>query len=170
MRLRSLIPALVCAVLIAPPARAQTSNPWVISTPVTITQPMEVQDVVILTGGDLLVSNVPEPGFRIAGNFTVTGTGHARFAQSVVKVMSAFNGQYALAVAGSGVLTIDHCSYQVPAGVQYALVSAENGRVDFSDSDCSFLQFVAAGQSEFTAERLERPCSNASSRTTHPFR
>lgn len=154
MRLRSLIPAVVCAVLIAPAARAQTPNPWVISTPVAVTQPMEVQDVVIVSGGDLLVSSVPEPGFRIAGSFTVTGTGRARFTQSVVKVMSTFNGQYQLAVAGSGVLTVDHCTYSVPAGVQHALVSAESGRIEVSDSDCSFLQFVAAGQSEFTAERL----------------
>ncbi len=145
----------VFVLVVATSAGAQTPSPWVIATPVTITQPTEVGDVVIVSGGDLVVTGVPEPGFRIAGSFTVTGTGRARFTQSIVKVMSTFNGQYQLAVAGSGLLTVDHCTYSVPAGVQHALVSAENGRIDVSDSDCPFLQFVAAGQSEFTAERLD---------------
>ncbi len=155
MRLSKLVPVLLFAAFAGPAAAAQASAPWIISTPVTVTQPTEVGDVVIVSGGDLLITGVPEPGFRMAGSFTVTGTGRARFTQSVVKVMSTFNGQYQLAVAGSGLLTIDHCTYSVPAGVQHALVSAESGRIEVSDSDCSFLQFVAAGQSEFTAERLD---------------
>jgi hypothetical protein len=130
------------------------ANPWVINTPVIITTPTDVGDVIVVAGGSLTVQNVPEPGLRISGNLVVTDNGLAEFTNSVIQVMSTYHGQYALLAMGQGVIRITGCDYRIPNGVQHALIAWENGRVDLQNSDFSFAQFIASGQATLTASQL----------------
>lgn len=130
------------------------ADPWIISTPVTVTDAMSVGDIVVVSGGSLEVSNVPEPGFQISGNISVVGTGSVLLSDSVIRVMSEYNGQYALAAADNGTITISGCDYKVPSGVQHAIFSTGDAHVDIADTDFDFLQFIAAGASRITASRL----------------
>ena len=139
---------LVCA------CGAFATDPWIISTPVTITQPTAVGDVVVVSGGSLEVRNVPAPGFQLSGNLWVTGTGSAVFDDSVIRIMSRYNGQYALAATDNGTITVSGCDYKVPSGVQHAILSTDNAHVDISDTDFDFVQLMAAGASAITASRL----------------
>jgi hypothetical protein len=109
----------------------------------------------VVAGGSLTVQNVPEPGFRIFGNLVVTDDGVADFNNSVIKVMSTYHGQYALLAMGQGVIRIAGGSnYQIPNGVQHALIAWENGRVDIRNSDFTFAQLIASGQATLTASQL----------------
>ena len=130
------------------------ANPWVIDGPEIITTPMDVGDVMVVAGGSLTVQNVPEPGFRISGNLVVADNGVADFNNSVIKVMSTYHGQYALLAAGQGVIRITGSNYQIPNGVQHALIAWENGRVELQNSDFTFAQLIATGQGTLTASQL----------------
>ncbi|MGE5236071.1 MAG: hypothetical protein ACM3O7_06975 [Acidobacteriota bacterium] len=139
-------------VLAGPVAGAQ--QPWVISGPVTVTQPVEVGDVLVVSGGSLTVTGVPEPGFRLAGNLAVVGDGRATFADSVVEIESTYHGQYSLAAVDQGTLAISRCQLVVPRAVQYALVSSGSAHVVVEDSDFGSAQLVATGTGTLEASRL----------------
>lgn len=124
-----------------------------IAEPVTVTEPVSVGDVIVAGGGSLTVKGVGEPGFQLSGNLWVLD-GAAEFTDSVIQVMSAYHGQYAVATAGHSTLTIARCDYRVPTGVQHGLVPAENSRIEVRDSDFQFVQLVPVQNGTLVAERL----------------
>ena len=137
------------------PAATAADPPWIISQPTTVTAPMDVGDVIVVDGGSLTVTGVPEPGFRLSGNLFVVGHGEVRLADSVVQVMSVYHGQYAVLASENGRITIERCDYRVPSGVQHALVAMGSGSVTITDTTFGFVQFVATGQGSLDAERLD---------------
>ncbi len=148
------VAAAVLAIALALPAMA-VDSPWIISTPVTVSSPMDVGDVIVASGGSLTVTGVPDPGFRLSGNLWVIGTGEARLADSEIQVMSVYHGQYAVAAAESGRLTVERCDYRVPSGVQHALVALGSSTVTIADTTFGFVQFVAMEKASLVAERLD---------------
>ena len=111
-----LIPASCCGVFLAlalPSPAAAPNEPWIISQPVTVTAPRDVGDVIVVDGGSLTVTGVPEPGFRLSGNLLVVGHGEVHFADSVVQVMSVYHGQYAVVASEHGRITVERCDYRV---------------------------------------------------------
>ncbi len=153
IRLLAACLALLLAPALAVPAVA--GQPWVITTPVTVTAPIEVGDVLVGDGGSLTVSGVPAPGFRLAGNLVVVGHGQVMFTDSVVQVMSTFHGQYAVIAGDEGTLTIERCDYRVPNAVQHAIIATGTARVTIADTTFPSVQLLATGQGALDAERLD---------------
>jgi len=129
-------------------------DPWIITSPVNVVEPMDIEDVIVTDGGSLIVTGVQEPGFRLSGNLIVSGSGSVEFRDSVVQVLSTYHSQYTMLVAGQGTLTIDHCDYRVPNGVQHGIMVVQNGHVGIQDSNFGGMQLVAGGQATLTASRL----------------
>ncbi len=104
-------------------APAGAGEPWYITGPVAVRQPMEVGEVVVLDGGELLVEDVDEPGFRLGGNLWVLGTGRVVLRRSVVRVQSSYHGQFTVVAFNGGSVEVEECDYRVPSGVQHALAA-----------------------------------------------
>jgi len=115
---------------------------------------MEAGDIVVVSGGSLEVLDVPDPGFKLSGNISVVGTGSLIMTNSVIKIMSIYNGQYSLAAAEEGTITVTGCDYSVPMGVQHAMFATDNGVINIHDTDFGFIQLIAAGNSTIKGERL----------------
>lgn len=135
-------------------AQPHSAGPWIIDHPVTVTAPMDVGDVIVVTGGSLVVTGVPEPGFRITGNLVAGGTGQVRLHGSVIQFMSVYHGQYALIAAENSSVTVAGCDYRVPNSVQHALVAAGESVVEVRDTDFDAVQFAASVDGTFRAARL----------------
>jgi hypothetical protein len=148
------LPTLAIALALAAPATA-VDNPWIISTPVTVTAPMDVNDVIVTDGGSLTVTGVPDPGFRLFGNLLIVGHGVVHLADSVVQIMSVYHGQYLVIASDQGRLTIERCDYRVPNGVQHALVATGSATVTITDTTFGFAQLVASANGVIDAERLD---------------
>ena len=133
---------------------ASAADPWVVTTPVALTLPTELGDVVVVSGGVLHISGVAAPGVRLAGNLLAVGTGRVVIEDSVVRIESVFHGQYAVVASDDASLEISGCDYRVTRGVQHGLISAGNAVVDVRDTDFGDVQLIAAETSRFTAERL----------------
>lgn len=128
---------------------------WVIDRPVEVSEPVEVGDVIVVSGGSLTVIGVPEPGFRLAGNLFVLGSGVAQLTDSVVRVMSTFHGEFAVAAGEQGRITVSGCDYQVPSGVQHALLAVGEAHLTVRDTDFGFVQFLAGEHGTIRASRLD---------------
>lgn len=133
---------------------AQAADPWIIDRAVTVTSPMDVGDVIVVSGGSLIVSGVPEPGFRVSGDLIASGNGHVHLQSSVVRFMSAYHGQYALIAAENSSITITNCDYRVPGSVQHGLIAYGAGTVSVRDTDFDAVQLVAAKNGTLRAARL----------------
>ncbi len=133
---------------------AAATDPWIISTEVEITEPTELGDVIIVNGGSLTARDVPDPGVRIAGSVWVVGDGRLSFDGSVIRILSTYHGQYALAGVDHSRIEMKDCDYRVPAGVQHGLVVAGEAQLILEDTDFDFVQLVSAGTSAITARRL----------------
>lgn len=138
---------------IAGPARAD--DPWIITTPVTITQPTDLGDVIVASGGRLTVENVPDPGVRLTGNLMVVGHGSVVLKDSVIQFMSTYNGQYVFVVTDDGSALISGCDYRVPNRVQHALFAGGRGSIEITGTDFGNVQLVAAEDSHIEATRLD---------------
>lgn len=155
MNFRSLfIRALFPITVLAASQTALAEDPWIISSPVTVSEPLEVGDVLVVSGGSLVVSGVPEPGFQLSGDLIVVADGSAEFRESVIQVLSTHHGQYALIATEQGTILIDHCDYRVSNNVQHALIAHANAIVEVRDSDFSFIQLLAIGEGRLIASRL----------------
>lgn len=130
------------------------TEPWIIDRAVTITEPTDVGDVVVVSGGSLVVTGVPEPGFRVSGNLIAIGNGEVRLLSSMISFLSVYHGQYALIAADNSSVTITNCEYRVPASVQHGLVAYGSGRVSVRDTDFGSVQLVAARNGNLQAARL----------------
>jgi len=133
---------------------AAATDPWIISTEVEIIEPTELGDVIIVNGGSLTARDVPDPGVRIAGTVWVVGDGQLIFDRSVIRFLSTYHGQYALAGVDHSRIEVKDCDYRVPAGVQHGLVVAGEAQLIIEDTDFDFVQLVSAGTSAITARRL----------------
>ena len=89
-----------------------------VTTPVALTQPAELGDVVVASGGVLHILGVPEPGVRLAGNLWAVGTGKVVIESSVVRIESVYHGQYAVIASDAASLEISGCDYRWTRGVQ----------------------------------------------------
>ena len=148
-------PRVVLLLLLSPTPTAVADEPWVITTPVEVTSPIDVGDVIVAGGGRLVVRDLPEPGLRVSGNLVALGDGEIRLERSVIQFMSVYNGQYALAALEQGRVTVDSCDYRVPSGVQHALFAADDAVAVVRDTDFDFMQLLAANRALLTAERLD---------------
>ncbi len=52
---------------------AIAAEPWIITGDVVITEPMDVEDIIVALGGSLTVRDLPEPGLRVTGNLWAVG-------------------------------------------------------------------------------------------------
>lgn len=129
-------------------------DPWIITTPVLITEPTEVGHVILLTGGSLTVRDVPEPGLRVSGHIWATGDSQIHFVGSVIQFMSVFHGQYALVGVDDSRIDVVDCDYRVPNGVQHALFTGGNAELVVEDTDFDFVQLLSAHTSRMEARRL----------------
>lgn len=134
---------------------AHAQQPLYVDTNVIITEPMEVGNVVVASGGSLLVANVGPPGFRIDGSLLAEGTGQVAFQSSTVEIESAYHGQYIVLAVDQASITINNCTYRVPAGVQHAIVAAGSAQVTISDSTFDPVQLAAAQSGTMHASRLD---------------
>ncbi len=151
--------ACACLAFVLPPvpavSAAAAGPPWIITTPVTVTAPMDVGDVVVADGGSLTVTGVQDPGFRLAGNLLVVGHGRVVLADSVVQVVSVFHGQYAVMASDESTLIVERCDYRVPNGVQHAIIATGSSHVTITDTNFPSVQLIANAQGALDAERLD---------------
>ncbi len=136
------------------PGTAVAGEPWYITGRVVVHEPMEVGDVLVLDGGELLVEDVGEPGFVVEGNLWAVGTGRIVLRQSVISIMATFHGQYSTAAANGGHVEVAECTYRVPNRVHHGLV-AFGGTMELHDTEFDFVQFVSGSGGRVVAERLD---------------
>ena len=141
------------AAAVAGPAAA--AGPWIVTSAVTITEPAELGDVIVVGEGVLRVTGVGDPGARFAGNVIAMDGGRVTFEDSVIRFMSVYHGQYALVAWRGGEVSVRRCDYRVPSGVQHGIFAGEDGRVTLEDGDFGFVQLVPTGSSVMTARRLD---------------
>jgi len=146
------VPALLVAVTVATVAGA--ADPWIITDQVVISEPTRVGDVIVLGHGSLTVRGVPEPGLEVAGNLWALGSSTILLSDSVIRVESVYNGQYALVGADDARLEVTGCDYRVPSGVQHALLVAGDAELVVADTDFGDVQLITANSSRLEATRL----------------
>lgn len=150
----SKLSAVIVIAAVAWASVASADEPWIITTPVVVTEPIDVGHVILVAGGSLTVRDVPEPGFRVSGHIWATGDSQVRFERSVIQFMSVFHGQYALVGVDNSRIDVVGCDYRVPNGVQHALFSGGNAKLVVEDTDFDFVQLLSAHTSRMEARRL----------------
>lgn len=133
---------------------AAAQEPWIITTPVTVTEPQELGEVIVFGSGELRVEGVPEPGVRFAGNVIALSGGRILLEDSVIRFESTYHGQYALVAFDGGEVQVSGCDYRVPSGVQHGIVTGGDGRAVLQDTEFGFVQLVSSGTSSIEARRL----------------
>lgn len=151
---RRAVTAGLAAAVLAASSAAAVDDPWIIASPVVITEPTELGQVILVNGGSLTVRDVPEPGLRVAGSIWATGESSVRFERSVIRIMSVFHGQYALAGIDDARIEVVDCDYRVPAAVQHALIVAGDAEATVRDTDFGDVQLISAERASFEAARL----------------
>lgn len=135
----------------AVPVTAQTPDPWVITGSQTITEPMEVGDVIVIENGSLLVDGVPAPGLVLSGNLWAVDNAVIELRDSVVRFASTYHGQYSLAGVDAAQITVDGCDYRVTDGIQHGLVVGGNASLDIRGSQLSSVQLSAIDTATISA-------------------
>jgi len=130
------------------------AEPWIITGNVVITEPMDVEDVVVAGNGSLTVRDLPEPGFRVTGNLFAVGNASIRLENSVIQFMNAYHGQYALAGIEKTTIEVVGCDYRIPNQVQHALIIFGEGELIVEDTDFGDVQLISAGDARLRASRL----------------
>lgn len=160
MRLRRtprVLGVIVAAAILGTPAVASagpTDDPWYISTQVTITEPTDVGNVILVGNGRLVVDGVADPGLRVTGNLWATGSSTVVLRDSVIQFMSTYHGQYSLAAADGASVEIAGCDYRVPHHVQHSLVAAGSSTIEVHDTGFGDVQLLAGDNGVLRAERL----------------
>jgi len=130
-------------------------NPWYITDRVTVTQPMEVGDVIVAGSGELIVEDVPEPGFSVTGDLWVVQSGRAELRNSVIRFMNTYHGQYSLVAGGDATVLVEGCDYRVPNHVHHGLLAVENASLTLRDTGFDPVQLVVLGDGRLLAQRLD---------------
>ncbi len=131
-------------------------EPWIILGDEVITEPVELGDVIVAGNGSLTIRDVPEPGLRMSGSLWAANSARVTLDSSVIRFLSTFHGQYALAAVENAQVDIVGCDYAVPSGVQHALVAAGNASLVVSDTDFGegSHQLITANNARLDAARL----------------
>ncbi len=140
--------------LVVVPVSAPADEPWVITTPVVVTEPAELGEIIVWEGGSLTVVGVPEPGLRLSGHIWVAENGLLQLIDSVIEFKSIYHGQYSLVAADRASVVVDGCTYRVTPGTQHALIAAGDAELRISDSDLTEIQLLTMDRGRLTAERL----------------
>ena len=152
-------PVLPPAVRNGPPrprtATLRSSEPWIITSRVVVTRPMEVGDIIVAAGGELIVRDVGDPGLSITGNLWVAQTGRAELLNSTIRFMSIYNGQYVLAAADESTVLVDGCRWLVPNHVHHGLLAVGNASLTLRDTDFDDVQLMAFHHGRLVAQRLD---------------
>ena len=133
---------------------ASAAEPWIISGDVVITEPMDVDDVIIAGAGSLTVRDLPEPGLRITGNLWAVGNASIRLENSVIQFMSTYHGQYVLAGIDDARIEVVGCDYRIPNGVQHGLVVGGEAEMVIEDTDFADVQLVSLNTARLIGRRL----------------
>ena len=64
---------------------ALAAEPWIITGDVVITEPMDVEDIIVALGGSLTVRDLPEPGLRVNGNLWAVGNASISLEEPVLE-------------------------------------------------------------------------------------
>jgi hypothetical protein len=143
---------MITALLACLPASA--AEPWIITDDVVITEPMEVEDIIVALEGSLTVRDVPEPGLRVTGSIYAVHSSSIRFENSVIQFMNTYHGQYALAGIENSTIEVVGCDYRIPNQVQHALLIFGDGELRVEDTDFGDVQLISAGAARLVASRL----------------
>jgi hypothetical protein len=130
-------------------------EPWVIVDDVVISEPMEVEDVIVALGGSLTVRDLPDPGLRVTGSIFAVNDASIRFENSVIQFMNTYHGQYALAGIENSTIEVVGCDYRIPNQVQHALIIFGRGEMLVEDTDFGDVQLISAGNARLSASRLD---------------
>ena len=133
---------------------APADDPWIITGDVVITEPMDVEDVIVAGNGSLTVRDLPEPGLRVTGNLFAVGNASIRLENSVIRFMNSYHGQYALAGIETTTIEVVGCDYRIPNQVQHALIIFGDGELVVEDTDFGDVQLISAGDARLRASRL----------------
>jgi hypothetical protein len=133
---------------------AFAEDPWIIVDDVVITEPTEVEDIIVALDGSLTVRDVPEPGLRVTGSIYAVNNASITFENSVIRFMSTYHGQYALAGTAQATIEVIDCDYRIPNQVQHALIIFGDGQMVVEDTDFGDAQLISAGTARLSASRL----------------
>jgi hypothetical protein len=131
-----------------------SAEPWVITDDVLITEPTDVEDIIVALDGSLTVRDVPEPGLRVTGSIYAVHNARIRFENSVIQFMNTYHGQYALAGIENSTIEVIGCDYRIPNQVQHALLTFGSGEMVVEDTDFGDVQLISAGTANLSASRL----------------
>jgi hypothetical protein len=153
MRSAMLVPFLTAAFTLAC-VSAFSAEPWVITGDVVITEPTEVEEIIVALDGSLTVRDVPEPGLRVTGSIYAVNSASIRFENSVIRFMNTYHGQYALAGTEQATIEVIECDYRVSNQVQHALIIFGDGEMVVEDTEFGDVQLISAGTARLSASRL----------------
>lgn len=131
-----------------------SAEPWIITDDAVITEPTEVEDIIVALDGSLTVRDVPEPGLRVTGSIYSVHNASIRFENSVIQFMNTYHGQYALAGIENSTIEVIGCDYRIPNQVQHALIIFGDGEMVVEDTDFGDVQLISAGNARLVASRL----------------
>jgi hypothetical protein len=97
---------------------AFATEPWIVVGDLVITEPTEVEDIIVALNGSLTVRDVPEPGLQVTGTLFAVGNASIRLENSVIQFMSTYHGQYALFGIEESTIEVIGCDYRIPNQVQ----------------------------------------------------
>jgi hypothetical protein len=146
--------AMIIVVLTVSVEPAMAVDPWIITGDVVVSEPMDVGDVIVVGGASLTVLDVGEPGFQVTGNLWAIGDGHIRLEGSVIRFLSTYHGQYALAGVDRALIEVVDCDYRIPNQVQHGLVIGGEAEMLIEDTDFGDVQLIPLGTAKMTARRL----------------
>lgn len=133
---------------------AHSAEPWVITGDVVITEPTEVEEIIVALDGSLTVRDVPEPGLRVTGSIYAVHSASIRFENSVIQFMNTYHGQYVLAGTEQATIAVIDCDYRIPNQVQHALIIFGDGQMVVEDTEFGDVQLISAGNARLSASRL----------------
>jgi hypothetical protein len=151
---RPILTTTLTAILACLSHPAIAAEPWIISDHVVITEPTEVEDIIVALNGSLTVRDVPEPGLRVTGSIYAVHSASIRLENSVIQFMNTYHGQYALVGVEDSTIEIVGCDYRIPNQVQHALITFGDGELLVEDTDFGDVQLISAGNAHLVASRL----------------
>ncbi len=151
----SIVLCALVALFPAPILAEGLPDPWVITGNETITEPMEVGDVIVAQSGSLVVDGVPAPGFVLSGNLWAIDDAVVQLRDSVIRFASTYHGQYTLVGIDRARVVVEGCDYRVTEGIQHGLVVSGDATLGIRQSQFNSIQLVAGGAASLAAEATD---------------
>lgn len=130
------------------------AEPWIITSDVTVTEPMNLDDVIVVGTATFTIRDVDEPGVHFAGNLWALDHSRIEMVDSVIQFDSRYHGQYSLVGIDDTTIVVSGCDYRVTEGVQHGLVTAGRSQLSIEDTDFGDVQLISAEDSQIDAVRL----------------